>query len=113
MLGGPSPSPDKLSFAPRGQSITSNSCRWVAVLLAMMFSLAGGVVVWMVWKAKGLIVAGLVAEVLKVLEEREAHANQHEPGVFEPQVECDGTPQTEEIRGLVHHGRKRRQASPF
>ena len=55
----------------------------------------------MVWKAKGLIVAGLVAEVLKVMEEREAHANQNEPAVFEPQVECDGTPQTEEVRGLV------------
>ena len=55
----------------------------------------------MIWKVKCLIVAGLVAEVLKVLEEREAHANQHEPGVFEPHVECDGTPQTEEIRGLV------------
>ena len=67
MLGGPSPSPDKLSLAPRGQSITPNSCRRVAFLRAMMLSLAGGVVVWMVWKAKGLIVAGLVAEVLKVL----------------------------------------------
>ena len=55
----------------------------------------------MVWKAKGLIVTGPVAEVAKVLDEREAHANQHEPWVFEPQVECDGTPQTEEIRGLV------------
>ena len=55
----------------------------------------------MVWKAKGLIVAGLVAEVLKVLEEREAQANQHEPAAYEPQVECDGTPQTEEVRGLV------------
>ena len=49
----------------------------------------------MVWKAKGLIVAGLVAEVLKVLEEREAQANQHEPAASEPQVECGGTPQTE------------------
>jgi hypothetical protein len=67
----------------------------------MMVSLAGGVVVWMVLKAKGLIVAGLVAEVLKVLEEREAQANQHEPAAYEPQVECDGTPQAEEVRGLV------------
>ena len=55
----------------------------------------------MVWKAKGLIVAGLVAEVFEALEEREAHANQHEPWAFEPQVECDGTPQTAEVRGLV------------
>ena len=55
----------------------------------------------MVWKAKGLIVAGLVAEVLKVLEEREAQANQHEPAAYEPQVDCDGPPQTEEVRGLV------------
>ena len=31
LLGGPSPSPDKLSLAPRGQSITPNSCRWVAI----------------------------------------------------------------------------------
>ena len=48
----------------------------------------------MVWKAKGLIVAGLVAEVLKVLEERETQANQHEPAAFEPQVGCAGTAQT-------------------
>ena len=117
MLGGPSPRPDKLSFAPRGQSSTSNSCRWVAILLAMMLSLAGGVVVWMVWKAKGLIVAGLVAEVLKALEEREAQANQHEPAASEPQVECGGSPQTEETRGLaqdfstVERGDKRALAS--
>ncbi len=49
----------------------------------------------MVWTAQGLIVAGLVAEVLKVLEEREAQANQHRPAAYEQQVECDGLPHTE------------------
>jgi hypothetical protein len=90
----------------------------VMCLLAVMLSLVGGVVVWTVWKAKGLIVAGLVAEVLKALEEREAQANQHEPAASEPQVECGGSPQTEETRGLVQdfstveRGDKRALASP-
>ena len=70
-------------------------------LSAVTCSLVMGFFVWLVLKAKGLIVAGLVAEVLKALEEREAQANQHEPAASEPQVECGGTPQTEEVRGLV------------
>ena len=67
----------------------------------MMFSPAGGAAVWMVLKAKGLIVAGLVAEVFKVLEDQAAQANQQEPAAYEPQVEGDGPPQAEDVRGLV------------
>ena len=71
------------------------------MLVTCLLFLAGGFVAWLAWKAKGFIVAGLVAKVLMALEEREAQANQHEPAASEPQVECGGTPQTEEVRGFV------------
>ena len=45
----------------------------------MMISPAVGVFVWLVLKAKGTIVAGLAAEILKVLEMRAAQASQHGP----------------------------------
>jgi hypothetical protein len=70
-------------------------------LLAMTISLVMGVCVWLVLKAMGLIVAGLVAEVLKALEKRAAQANQQGPAARGPHVESGGRPQAEETRGFV------------
>ncbi len=67
----------------------------------MTISLVMWVVVWLILKAKGVIVAGLVAEVLKVLEERAAQTNQQGPAARGPQVESGGPPQAEEVAGSV------------
>ena len=93
--------PDKLSFAPQGHFNTSKGCRLAAVLLAMMISLAVGVFVWLVLKAKGMIVAGLAAEILKVLEMRAAQASQHGPAARGLHAGSSGPPQAEEDRGFV------------
>ena len=88
------------------------------MLVTCLLFLAGGFVAWLAWKAKGFIVAGLVAKVLMALEEREAQANQHEPAASEPQVGGGGPTQTEETRGWVQDsltvgcGGKQALASP-
>ena len=97
-----------LRLAPKGSELplaghfnTSKGCRLAAVLLAMMISLAVGVFVWLVLKAKGMIVAGLAAEILKVLEMRAAQASQHGPAARGLHAGSSGPPQAEEDRGFV------------